>query len=111
VLIHLGQVAGRKNHPASASEVHEPDDFPVVELDDDENVVGVVSQRVESLEAPEDGSESRRATEGVILTPEDIMYVSRVLHEQTDNSRAKLIMRRAGAELVWMNADKSGCGE
>lgn len=43
VLIHLGQMAGRKNHPENASEVHESTDFPVVELDADENIVSVVS--------------------------------------------------------------------
>ncbi|CQR49832.1 hypothetical protein [Haloferax massiliensis] len=48
VLIHLGQVEGRKNHPANASEVHEPGDFPVVELDEVENVVAVVEGRIPS---------------------------------------------------------------
>ncbi|WP_275879491.1 hypothetical protein [Haloferax volcanii] len=48
VLIHLGQIEGRKNHPANASEVHEPDDFPVVELDEAENVVAVVEGRMPS---------------------------------------------------------------
>jgi len=48
VLIHLGQVEGRKNHPANASEVHEPGDFPVVELDEAENVVAVVEGRIPS---------------------------------------------------------------
>ena len=48
VLIHLGQVEGRKNHPTNASEVHEPGDFPVVELDEGENVVAVVEGRIPS---------------------------------------------------------------
>lgn len=41
VMIHLGQVAGRKNHPSDATTRHEPDDFPVVHVDDAENVVEV----------------------------------------------------------------------
>lgn len=42
VLIHLGQMAGRKDHPKNASEVHKPEDFPVVELDENDNIVAVV---------------------------------------------------------------------
>jgi len=42
VMIHLGQVGGRKNHPEEAAEHHEPEDFPPVELDKNENVIGVV---------------------------------------------------------------------
>jgi hypothetical protein len=55
VLIHLGQVEGRKNHPANASEVHESSHFPVVELDEDENVVAVVEGRIpSSVQRPHD---------------------------------------------------------
>jgi peptide subunit release factor 1 (eRF1) len=55
VLIHLGQVAGRKNHPGNASVVHEPSDFPVVELDEDENVVAVVEGHIlSSVQRPHD---------------------------------------------------------
>ena len=42
VLIHLGQIKGRKNHPHNASEIHQPEDFPVVELDENNNVIAVV---------------------------------------------------------------------
>jgi|GEM_PF-1133382 len=42
VLIHLGQVAGRKNHPDDAAERHEPEDFPRVGVDEDENVVRLI---------------------------------------------------------------------
>lgn len=45
VMIHLGQVAGRKNHPENPTEKHEPTDFPVVEVDSDENVVEVVDAK------------------------------------------------------------------
>ena len=42
VLIHLGQIKGRKNHPHNASEVHQSEDFPVVKLDENQNVIAVV---------------------------------------------------------------------
>jgi hypothetical protein len=38
LMIHLGQTAGRKNHPADPKERHEPGDFPRVEVDADGNV-------------------------------------------------------------------------
>jgi hypothetical protein len=44
VMIHLGQVAGRKNHPEDAPKRHEPDDFSIVHVDENENVVEVVEE-------------------------------------------------------------------
>jgi len=41
VLIHLGSVAGRKNHPENAAESHSEDDFPRVEVDRQGNVTNV----------------------------------------------------------------------
>lgn len=41
VLIHLGSVAGRKNHPENAAESHGEDDFPRVEVDRQGNVTNV----------------------------------------------------------------------
>jgi hypothetical protein len=48
VLIHLGQVAGRKNHPEDAGERHSEEDFPEVEVDEYGNVTGVVNDTVDS---------------------------------------------------------------
>lgn len=45
VKIHLGQVAGRKNHPEDAADRHEPEDFPRVAVDSRENVVEVLDER------------------------------------------------------------------
>jgi uncharacterized C2H2 Zn-finger protein len=42
VMIHIGQTTGKKNHPEDATEQVETEDLPVVELDDDENIVNVV---------------------------------------------------------------------
>ena len=44
VMIHLGQMAGRKNHPTAPTEKHDPTDFPVVSVDDDGNVLEVVEE-------------------------------------------------------------------
>ena len=94
VLIHLGKVAGGKNHPVNASEVHEPEDFTVVELDNDENIVGVVnSGRASSEEAPEE-SESDEAGAVVTLPEDQFEYLRVVIYEQTDDERARQILRK-----------------
>lgn len=66
VLIHLGQMSGRKDHPSNASEVHEPTDFPVVKLDEDENVIAVVNSGVTSSDT---GSAEQPDEEGGSETP------------------------------------------
>jgi len=38
LMIHLGQTAGRKNHPENPKEKHNPEDFPRVEVDAEGNV-------------------------------------------------------------------------
>jgi hypothetical protein len=48
VLIHLGQVAGRKNHPKNAAERHSEDDFPRVEVDEQGNITSVVDDAAPS---------------------------------------------------------------
>jgi hypothetical protein len=45
VLIHLGQVGGRKNHPENAGEKHTADEFPRVEVDEQGNVTAVADER------------------------------------------------------------------
>ncbi|KAB7517090.1 hypothetical protein [Halosegnis rubeus] len=49
VLIHLGQVAGRKNHPENAAADHTEADFPQVELDEQGNIT-VVPNRADVTE-------------------------------------------------------------
>ncbi|AXG07441.1 hypothetical protein DU500_13965 [Haloplanus rubicundus] len=56
VLIHLGQVAGRKNHPENAAQKHSEEDFPRVEVDEFENVTNVIDsaediEEVDSVKA------------------------------------------------------------
>lgn len=53
LLIHLGQVAGRKNHPRNPTERYDPGDFPRVVIDDQDNVVEVKEQwNKEGLDLP-----------------------------------------------------------
>jgi hypothetical protein len=42
VLIHLGQVAGRENHPEDGAEKHAEEDFPRVEVDERGNITTVL---------------------------------------------------------------------
>jgi len=44
VMIHLGQTAGRKNHPEGPKKKHDPDDFAIVHVDENENVVEIVEE-------------------------------------------------------------------
>lgn len=44
VMIHLGQTAGRKDHPENPKERHDPEDFSVVQVDDNENIVEIVEE-------------------------------------------------------------------
>jgi hypothetical protein len=58
VMIHLGQTAGRKNHPENPKDLHDPDDFAIVHVDENENVIEVVE---EATSMP--STERRRAAE------------------------------------------------
>lgn len=42
VMIHLGQTAGKKNHPEDAPEQIDDDDLPIVELDEDKNIINTI---------------------------------------------------------------------
>jgi hypothetical protein len=95
VFIHLGQVAGRKNHPANASEVHEPEDFPVVELDDNENIVSVVSSRqVETPVSDGDEQEPDEPRTFAAFTKEEVDYLSSIIHSEVEDERAKRLLQR-----------------
>jgi len=41
LMIHLGQSAGEHNIPSDVTDRHEPDDFPIVDVDDDGNITEV----------------------------------------------------------------------
>jgi hypothetical protein len=90
VMIHLGQVAGRKNHPADGPERHEPEDFAVVEVDENENVTKVVDEGV-SMPSTE-----RREAADEELDREKIKTYIQGLRDQGKEDEAK----RAEAMLL-----------
>ncbi|MGB9953409.1 hypothetical protein ACOZ4F_13555 [Haloarcula marismortui] len=51
LMIHLGQTAGRKNHPANPKDRHQPSDFPRVEVDAEGNVQQVADLRDDSTDS------------------------------------------------------------
>ena len=63
VMIHLGQTAGRKNHPESAGEHHTVDDFPRVEVDEQGNITSVI-----------DGTEDINIVEDRMMVPARAVY-------------------------------------
>jgi len=56
LMIHLGQTAGRKNHPANPKDRHQPSDFPRVEVDADGNIQQVAEPEVDSTDSREKGA-------------------------------------------------------
>ncbi|WP_089308724.1 hypothetical protein [Halorubrum ezzemoulense] len=45
LMIHLGQTAGRKNHPENPKKNHNPSDFPQVRVDDKGNVLETIQTK------------------------------------------------------------------
>lgn len=64
VMIHLGQMQGRKNHPENPTEKHDPDDFAIVEVDDKENVTKMVEEP-ETMPSTDRRREAAAAGKGV----------------------------------------------
>jgi hypothetical protein len=79
VMIHLGQVAGRKNHPEDAPERHEPDDFAIVHVDENENVVEVVE---EPTSMPSTERRQEQEAEGGSLDADEVREYIDGLREQ-----------------------------
>jgi len=79
VMIHLGQVAGRKNHPKNAPKRHEPDDFAIVHVDENENVVEVVE---EATSMPSTERRKEAEDEGESLDPDEVRTYIEGLREQ-----------------------------
>lgn len=99
VLIHLGQVAGRKNHPPNGSKIHVPEDFPVVELDEKENVVNIVTDTPEWVYQD---AETRRFVDRptfASFTKDEVDYLAEVI-EETGDERAESIILRAYMESL-----------
>ena len=85
VLIHLGQVAGRKNHPEDASAKHTEEDFPKVKVDEAGNITSVV-----------DGEDSPRTdTDKAGVVPvQDIYHLIAELIADGETRTAHRVRRR-----------------
>jgi hypothetical protein len=63
VMIHLGQIQGKENHPEDAADMVDRDDCPVAHVDENRNVIEVVEQGdpdlMPSTEERRDGSVPR----------------------------------------------------
>jgi hypothetical protein len=81
VMIHLGQTAGRKNHPENPRELHEPDDFAIVHVDEDGNVTEKVE---EETTMPSTERRREREADGDMdsLSPEKVEEYIESLREQ-----------------------------
>jgi hypothetical protein len=95
VAIHLGLVEGRKNHPVNASAFHTPEDFPVVKLDEKENIISVV----ESGENTVDEGDDEEAFATLRKSEVDTLYEA--IHEAgLENEQAGVILRRVYLEHI-----------
>lgn len=90
VMIHLGQTKGRKDHPEDAPERHEPDDFAIVEVDENENVIEIVDE-AQSLPT----TERRKETEDSIDKKEVRKHIKDLreqgLDEEADRAEKMLL--------------------
>lgn len=99
VLIHLGAMAGRKNHPPNASDIHESADFPVVELDEDENIVSVLNSpgAVDEADPSERSDEGERPDEMktfATFTKPEFDYLCEVFYKEIEDDRLNLLLQR-----------------
>jgi hypothetical protein len=60
VLIHLGQMEGRQNHPPDAADLHSEEDFPIVEVDERGNIISVADEPVDRRESDSEKAVSRQ---------------------------------------------------
>jgi hypothetical protein len=94
VQIHLGQMSGRKNHPPEASALHDPEDFPVVELDEDENITSVVSNpRDVDRENTGDEADGEEAFTTFSRTQMDYLYQT-LSAAGVKDERVKMMLQR-----------------
>lgn len=96
VMIHLGQMAGRKNHPEGASALHDPADFAVVELDERENITSVVSgPRAEDRENTGDGAADDDVEPSATFTKDEIAYLFETISDAgIEDERLRLMLQR-----------------
>lgn len=68
VMIHLGSMAGRKDHPENATEHHNMDDFAIVRVDNNQNIIEVVEPGVE---LPTSKRRRKESGEGIRNIPDE----------------------------------------
>ena len=73
LMIHLGQMAGRKNHPSNPKDRHNAEDFPVVSIDNDANVLEVVE---EGTQMPSTERRQRSSDDGKNRKIEVLKYIN-----------------------------------
>jgi hypothetical protein len=81
VMIHLGQMKGRKNHPEDGPDQFEPDDFAIVHVDENENVVEVIEEG-DAEAMPSTQRRREEAGELGSLSPEKVREYIDDLREQ-----------------------------
>lgn len=81
VMIHLGQTAGRKNHPENPKDLHEPDDFSIVHVDEDDNVVEMVDEDT-TMPSTEQRREAEADQDVGSLEPDKVRAYIEDLREQ-----------------------------
>lgn len=92
VMIHLGQIKGRKDHPEDGPDRHEPEDFDIVEVDNKGNIEKVIEQGdEESLPTTEQRkeSESEQSVERINKHIEDLR--ERGLEEEAERAEKMLL--------------------
>ncbi|OYR67540.1 hypothetical protein DJ79_08870 [Halorubrum ezzemoulense] len=81
LMIHLGQTAGRKNHPKNPKEKHDPSDFPQVKVDEEGNIL-------ETIETESDNQVERRG----VMIPESrvLQLVSELAAEGKTDAASRI---------------------
>lgn len=89
VMIHLGALSGKKNHPKDAAERHEMNDFPVVRVDENQNVIEIVEEgtKLPSTERRQEDSTNSLAD----VDKEEILETIENLREQGLDGEANKI--------------------
>ena len=84
-MIHIGQMAGRKDHPESGREDVDPDDLAIVRTDKNENVVEYVK---ESTLMPSTEQRQEQETDGESLDETEVRKYIEELREQGKEEEA-----------------------
>lgn len=81
VMIHLGQTAGRKNHPKNPRDKHDPEDFAIVHVDENENVIEKVEEGT-TMPSTDKRREKEASEEVDSLNPDQVEEYIESLREQ-----------------------------